>query len=296
MDFNRQDNPPQRPYGTGDYQNGQGYAYQQGRQGAVQNASLESIFDNPNGQGTRYPAAGAARSLTREERLEAKRLMEEASFAFEGYQVVRREFMSHQFDPAMTIRGKSITFNNACISKLEDATYIQFLINPAEMKLVIRACGEGERDAVRWCIMKDDKRKSRQITCGIFTAKLYEMMGWDGQCRYKLQGMRITHQGEVLYLFDLNANEAFLPQTKDPETGKMRRAKPILPMEWRDSFGMTVSEHEASTKINLSEGFVEPSQGERIGENSKANSNPTPSVTAEGNVVNFEEGAEEWNR
>jgi len=30
----------------------------------------------------------------------------------------------------MTIRGNSITFNNSCISKLEDATYIQFLINP----------------------------------------------------------------------------------------------------------------------------------------------------------------------
>ena len=33
-------------------------------------------------------------SLSREERLEAKRLAEEANFSFEGYQVVRREFIS----------------------------------------------------------------------------------------------------------------------------------------------------------------------------------------------------------
>ena len=44
--------------------------------------------------------------LTREERLEAKRLSEEASFSFAGYQVVRREFISHRFDPAMTVRGQ----------------------------------------------------------------------------------------------------------------------------------------------------------------------------------------------
>ena len=61
--------------------------------------------------------------LTREERQEAQRLAEEANFSFVGYQVVRREFISHRFDPAMTIRGNSITFNNSCISKLEDATY-----------------------------------------------------------------------------------------------------------------------------------------------------------------------------
>ena len=94
--------------------------------------------------------------LTREERQEAKRLAEEANFNFSGYQVVRREFISHRFDPAMTIRGNSITFNNSCISKLEDATYIQFLINPTERKLEIRPCDEGARDAIRWCIVRGE--------------------------------------------------------------------------------------------------------------------------------------------
>lgn len=66
--------------------------------------------------GVSQPGASAApgiSSLTREERQEAKRIAEEASFSFAGYQVVRREFISHRFDPAMTIRGNSITFNNS---------------------------------------------------------------------------------------------------------------------------------------------------------------------------------------
>lgn len=201
-------------------------------------------------------SGGVKLGLSREERQEAKRLAEEASFSFTGYQVVRREFISHRFDPAMTIRGNSITFNNSCISKLEDATYIQFLINPEEHKLAIRPCDEGARDAVRWCVVRGDKRKSREITCRPFTTKLYELMGWETIYRYKLQGMRITYQGESLYLFDLSAKEAFLPQTRDPETGKIKRPKPILPREWMETFGMTVDEHTASTQIDLSEGFV----------------------------------------
>lgn len=196
--------------------------------------------------------------LTREERQEAKRLAEEANFSFAGYQVVRREFISHRFDPAMTIRGNSISFNNSCISKLEDATYIQFLINPTEYKLAIRPCDEGARDAVRWCVVRGDKRKSRIITCRPFTTKLYELMGWEQIYRYKLQGMRINYQGESLYLFDLSSNEAYLPQSRDPETGKIKRPRPILPREWLETFGMSVDEHNASTHIDLMKGFSSP--------------------------------------
>ncbi len=140
-------------------------------------------YFGPNGQGAvpgkgggyqrPYPAqqpspvSPTQPRLTREEQMEAKRLAEQAKFTFDGYQVVRREFISHSFDPAMTIKSNSITFNNSCISKLENATYVQFLINPEEQRLLIRPCDEGARDAVRWCVVREDKRKSRQITCTI---------------------------------------------------------------------------------------------------------------------------------
>ena len=68
--------------------------------------------------------------------------------------------------------------------------------------------------------------------------------------------MRINYQGECLYLFDLSSKEAFLPQSRDPETGKIKRPKPILPSEWMETFGLSVDEHTASTQINLSDGFL----------------------------------------
>ena len=203
-------------------------------------------------------------ALSREEQLEAKRLAEEANFSFEGYQVVRREFISHRFDPAMTIRGNSITFNNSCISKLENASYIQFLINPTEQKMIIRPCDEGARDAIRWCILKADKRKSRQITCKIFAERLYEMMGWDPVYRYRLQGMKIRYNNEQMYLFDLNAHECFLPQKKDAATGKVKTSAAEFPQDWRSSFGMKVAEHDMSTQVNFLDGYISPSDTEQM--------------------------------
>ena len=136
---------------------------------------------------------------------------------------------------------------------------MQVLVNPTAEKLVIRPCSEGARDAIRWCVTRDDKRKSRQITCGLFTAKLYDMMGWEALYRYKLQGTRINYQGEQLYVFDLTSTEAFLPQVKETDengTVKRKKAVPMYPADWRDSFGIPVQEHTASMQINLLDGYA----------------------------------------
>lgn len=196
--------------------------------------------------------------LSKEERKEAERVAAEANFSFEGYQVVRREFFSHRYDPTLTIKGNSITFNKACISSLDKVVYVQVLVNPDTEKLVVRPCPEGARDAIRWCIAKNETRKSRQITCGLFTAKLYELMGWEALYHYKLQGSQITYKGEQLYVFDLTSTEIYLPQTKDPNNPdeKPRRRIPVYPANWRDSFGMPVAEHTASTQIDLMEGYT----------------------------------------
>lgn len=208
---------------------------------------------------TQKMTSSGFKPLSKEEREEAARIALEAGFSFDGYQVVRREFFSHRFDPTLTIKGNSIIFNNACISRLEQVIYVQVLVNPTAEKLVIRPCSEGARDAIRWCVTRDDKRKSRQITCGLFTAKLYDMMGWEALYRYKLQGTRINYQGEQLYVFDLTSTEAFLPQVKETDengTVKRKKAVPMYPADWRDSFGIPVREHTASTQINLLDGYA----------------------------------------
>ncbi len=195
--------------------------------------------------------------LSKQERDEAARIALESGFSFDGYQVVRREFFSHKFDPCLTVKGNSIVFNNACITRLEEVVYVQVLINPDAKKLVIRPCDEGSRDAIRWCIAKAEKRKSREITCKPFAEKLHEMMGWETLYRYKLQGSKINFQGEELYLFDLSDGEYYLPAVRDSDNPKARpKPQPAqYPADWNESFGLMESDHTASMQINLNEGF-----------------------------------------
>ena len=57
--------------------------------------------------------------LGHDEKREAKRRELEENFSFEGFQVARRGIAGSRYDPTMTVREKSITFNNACIRMLE---------------------------------------------------------------------------------------------------------------------------------------------------------------------------------
>lgn len=76
--------------------------------------------------------------------------------------------------------------------------------------MVVRKCEENDKDALRWCVAKPDKRKSRKMTNKIFSAMMYEMMGWNLDCRYKILGHKITFEDETIYVFDLMETEIFL--------------------------------------------------------------------------------------
>lgn len=213
-------------------------------------------------------------------------------FSYEGYQVVRRELFAHLREPAVVIRRDSVTFNTACIAGLEDAIYIQILVNQDNKRMVVRKCEENDKDALRWCVAKPDKRKSRKMTNKIFSAMMYEMMGWNLDCRYKILGHKITFEDETIYVFDLMETEIFLDikgkrAKKDTESQsttesannieetvlsntdnersaeeiKRKNRIPFYPKEWKDSFGLPVEEHRKALEINMLDGYAEFTTG-----------------------------------
>lgn len=213
-------------------------------------------------------------------------------FSYDGYQVVRRELFAHLREPAVVIRRDSVTFNTACIAGLEDAVYIQILVNQDNKRMVVRKCEENDKDALRWCVAKPDKRKSRKMTNRIFSAMMYEMMGWNLDCRYKILGHKITFEDETIYVFDLMETEIFLDikgkrvkkdtesqaiaenannieETATGDTDTERSAEeikrknriPFYPKEWKDSFGLPVEEHRKALEINMLDGYAEFTTG-----------------------------------
>ena len=213
-------------------------------------------------------------------------------FSYDGYQGVRRELFAHLREPAVVIRRDSVTFNTACIAGLEDAVYIQILVNQDSKRMVVRKCEENDKDALRWCVAKPDKRKSRKMTNKIFSAMMYEMMGWNLDCRYKILGHKITFEDETIYVFDLMETEIFLDikgkrAKKDTESQfttekansieetasnsidnersveeiKRKNRIPFYPKEWKDSFGLPVEEHRKALEINMLDGYAEFTTG-----------------------------------
>ena len=85
---------------------------------------LNSLLENLNNPGTK------------------SEIPEDDNFSYDGYQVVRGEFFAHLFEPSVTLSKEKVSVNTACIRKLPDSDYVQFLVNPNEKKLAVKPCRE----------------------------------------------------------------------------------------------------------------------------------------------------------
>lgn len=202
---------------------------------------------------------------------EQRRTEIEQSFDYDGYQVARRELFAHLRDPAIVIRKDSVTFNTACIAGLEDVVYVNIMFNSTLKRLVVKGCNENDKDALRWCVAKPDKRKSRKMSCRLFSELLYKEMGWASDCRYKILGYRIEFEGESLYVFDLVAAEVFHERKKKQsdevipteasaenkdEVQPVNTRKGYYPDDIAGSFGLPVEQHRQESEVRQMDGYV----------------------------------------
>lgn len=167
-----------------------------------------------------------------------------------GYQVTKAELFAHTKEPAITVWEDRIKFNMACLRRFPGITHIQLLIHPEQRRMIIRPCDRDAPDSLRWANGGGEKElKNRDMTCRVFAAKLFDLMQWDKQYRYKMLGKPAVCDGEVLFLFKLTDFEVFV------STGPRKR-RSYLPADWRDYFGTPVEQHEESYKIDLADGYI----------------------------------------
>lgn len=181
-------------------------------------------------------------------------IIEDESFSYDGYQVVRGEFFAHIYEPSFTFNDNKVYVNTACIRKLPQTEYVQILVNPEEKKLAVRPCAEDEKDSFRWC-SATSKRSPKQISCRVFFAKVIALMEWNPNYRYKLLGKLIKSGEQLLFVFDLTTPEIFRKTIKD--NGKVTVSRtPAYPAEWQNQFGLSVEEHQQSLQIGIFDGYA----------------------------------------
>ena len=166
-----------------------------------------------------------------------------------GYQVTKAELFAHTREPAITIWENRIKFNMACLRRFPGITHIQIVINPEQKRLIIRPCEPDAPDSLRWAKGgKEEELVNRDLLCKIFAAKVFDLMKWDRQYRYKMLGKPAIYNDEGLFLFKLTDFELFV------SGGKKKGS--YLPEEWRNYFGIPVEQHEESYKIDLADGYI----------------------------------------
>lgn len=148
----------------------------------------------------------------------------------------------------------------------EDVVYVHVMFNNDLKRIVVRGCDENDKDALRWCVAKPDKRKSRKMSCKPFATLVYQKMGWDSECRYKMLGYRITFEGETLYVFDLLVPEIFHEgQRKKNAVDSQDNAASTKPVNSRKgfylddivgTFGVPVEEHRKESEVKQMDGYV----------------------------------------
>ena len=192
-----------------------------------------------------------------------ERLMDEVDldlseqFTFDGFQVVRGEFFAHRREPCITFANYRLYANAACVNKVEEYDYVQFLVNAQTKMVAIKPCSEDEKDSFLWRRIKDEesgKFAPKYITCRVLFAKIIELMEWDTDKRYRMLGKMIRSNGEFLFIFDLKAAETFERYTRGGELKRTRT--PIFPAEWKNQFGLSVEEHSKQLQVNIFEDYA----------------------------------------
>lgn len=189
-------------------------------------------------------------------------------FSYDGYQVVRGEFFAHLFEPSITLNDEHVAVNAACIRKLSNVEYVQFLVNPEEKKLAVKPCSEDTKDSFCWRTKSSDgKLKPKSISCKIFYAKVMQLMGWNPNHRHKILGKLIRTTEESVFVFDLTSAETFIRQRGD---GEVPSRSPIYPEDWHNQFGIPVREHSDTVLINIFDKYtvfrIERNEGEQTNE------------------------------
>ena len=189
---------------------------------------------------------------------EERRLELQREFSYDGYLVIRKELYANLRDPAVTVRDGNITFNTACIDSLTGAVYVRLYFNEELGRLAVRVVNENDKDALRWCVVKGDKRKSRKVNCPDLTDLIYSTMKWDKKCRYKILGYLIEVDNENVYVFDFTVKRVYHERPKKGEPGHDQPIdrKGFYPDDVANTFGIPVEEHARQTEITEEDGYV----------------------------------------
>ena len=127
----------------------------------------------------------------------------------DGFQVASGDMFSHRNDPVIHFTRNSIKLNGALQNRLLAET-VEILLNPLERLLAVRKCDPSNPNAI--------SLGSKNPICATpFCRILFDMLGWNAECRYQVLASFRMKGGEGVVLLDLDNCIAKVPgkETED---------------------------------------------------------------------------------
>lgn len=177
------------------------------------------------------------------------------------YELPPRTQFSMLSKPAVTIKYGQMTFNMAAVRLFEDAYHVLTPSTSKRRRLSVIPCTEEESASVEWARKRksDGVKVNKTITSDEYTLRLFKMMGWNLNCRYKVLGrMTIGMPGNIpILVFDLDEAVMFDSKPKeilDEVTGEMKKKQiKYYPDSYKDCIGKSYVDYIEGKQMNLFE-------------------------------------------
>ena len=135
---------------------------------------------------------------------------------------------------------------------LPDTQFVNILVDRSKKRIIILPVHKHAKDALRWCNIKKGEVIKRTCTARKFGEKLYDMMQWIKEYRYRVLAYFQEIEGVRLLVFNLIEYEMLVPDFVTTKTGKIiKRSKVYLSNDMENGFGMPFTEHAVANNVEL---------------------------------------------
>lgn len=200
----------------------------------------------------------ASRSTYSEmELLKAKKevSVKKGEFDLRDFQKVRWPYTNEESVAIASFSMDGILFNTSSINQLKKTLFVEMLINSETQTFAIRPCSEKDKNCIKWAKQKNDIISPRKVSCKAFISVIYEILGWNKECKYKVRGIKKQKNDETLLIFDLKEPVILIPRKTTfaadinlLDNTQILTAGPkkdiiAYPESWKDSFGDNFYKH-----------------------------------------------------
>ena len=220
--------------------------------------TLIAVSEKEKGQSYNYSDQELIRKLVKSRMSQGQELeFEDLS----GYELPPRTQFSMLSKPALSIKYGKMTFNMASVRLFDEALFILTPVHREKKRLMVVPCKEEESASLQWARVResDDVKVNKTISSEEFILKLYKLMGWKLNCRYKILGrVALAKPGPMpVLIFDLE--DAIMFDSKpleivDEETGEIKKKQvKYYPEEYKECIGKSYTDYIETKQMNIFE-------------------------------------------